>query len=104
VVAASGRVDLAAAGAATLLHYELALSGDALAQGEAEAGDRAPLFAEGFFARFERALAASRGEPRPAAPQAPASSLAQEPRPGLRPVVWVPALMLAVALILYSSS
>lgn len=106
VVAASGRVDLTAAGEATLLRYELALSGDALAQGEAEPGDRASLLAEAFFARFERALAASRGEPRPAAaaPQAPATGLAQEPRPGLRPVIWVPALMLAVALILYSSS
>jgi hypothetical protein len=107
MIAAAGRIELAAAGEVTLLRYELALSGDALPHRAPEPGDgAAALLAKAFFRRFERALADHRDEPgrSAAAAQAAAATLPEEPRPGLRPVVWVPALMLAVALILYSSS
>jgi carbon monoxide dehydrogenase subunit G len=107
LLAATGRIDLAAAGGATLLRFELTLSGDALPRGAPKPGNgAAALLAEAFSRRFERALADRQGEPgQPvAAPRVPAATLAEQPRPGLRPVVWVPALMLAVALILYSSS
>lgn len=108
-VAAAGRIDLTAAGEATLLRYELELAGDGLPRGEPDLGrDAAGRLAEAFLLRFERALAERRGgSGAPASPpqaQAQAGTLATEARPGLRPLVWVPALMLAVALILYTSS
>jgi carbon monoxide dehydrogenase subunit G len=109
VVAAAGRIDLIAAGEATLLRYQLELAGNALPRGEPEPrGDAAGRLAEAFFLRFERALARRGGGATAPAAQAQAQAqggtLATEARPGLRPLVWVPALMLAVALILYTSS
>lgn len=107
VVAAAGRIDLTAAGEATLLHYELELAGDALPRCEPQPGrGAAGRLAEAFFLRLERALAERRDAPGApvSPPQAQAGTIATEARPGLRPLVWVPALMLAVALILYTSS
>jgi carbon monoxide dehydrogenase subunit G len=110
VVAAAGRIDLTAAGEATLLRYQLELAGDVLPRGRPKPGSNAAgRLAEAFFLRFERALAERRdAASAPAAPpqaqaQAQAATLATEARPGLRPLVWVPALMLVVALILYTS-
>ena len=109
VVAAAGRIDLIAAGEATLLRYQLELAGNALPRGEPQPrGDAAGRLAETFSLRFERALARRGGGATAPAAQAQAQAqggtLATEARPGLRPLVWVPALMLAVALILYTSS
>ncbi|HSO42890.1 MAG TPA: SRPBCC domain-containing protein [Rhodospirillales bacterium] len=113
--AARGRVELIAAGEATLLRYELqADMGDELAQ-QAVVGTTdaalAPLV-EAFFVRFEEAVAETHaarvrgaaGAGAGAAAHPLVQPLRDEPRAGLRPGIWVPALMLIVALILYTVS
>lgn len=106
-ITAAGRVDLVAEGEATLLRYEFGVdAGKALPAAEPARLDEAVRgLAEAFFSRFETALALHGPESAAkAAPPAPARRLAETERAGLRPLIWVPALMLAVALILYAAS
>lgn len=106
-ITAAGRVDLVAEGEATLLRYELGVdAGKALPAAEPARLDEAVRgLAEAFFSRFETALALHGPESAArAAPPAPAGRLTETERAGLRPSVWVPALMLAVALILHAAS
>lgn len=106
-IGAAGRIDLVADNGATLLRYELDVDpGGALPEaGPARLDEAVRGLTEAFFSRFETAIALSGpASAAKAAPQAPGGRLAEEGRAGLRPSVWVPALMLVVALILYTAT
>lgn len=106
-IAAAGRVDLAAEGGATLLRYELDVdAGDVWPKAGPERLDETVRgLTEAFFSRLDMVLAlGGPASAAKAAPQARSGRLAETGRAGLRPSVWVPALMLAVALILFTAS
>ena len=99
------KVSLSDDGAGTLLRYTAtAQVGGKLAQiGSRLVDSAAAKMADDFFAKFNL-VAAAKAAPQPGAEPAAAAPAAVAPQSaasGLRPVVWVPALIVAAAAVLY---
>jgi len=99
------KVTLSDDGAGTLLRYTASAQvGGKLAQiGSRLVDSAAAKMAEDFFTKFNQ-VAAAKAAPPPAmdAPVAPPPAAGAAPAPsGLRPVLWIPALIVVVAAVLY---
>jgi carbon monoxide dehydrogenase subunit G len=94
-------VVLEEAGEKTILRYDVTASvGGKLAQiGSRLIDAAARKFAEDFFARFSAAVTPAAAMAAPAAASAPIA--AAEGEEGVRPVIWVPALIVIVLLVLF---
>jgi carbon monoxide dehydrogenase subunit G len=104
-------VTLAAHGDATLISYDIeaTVGGELARLGGAVVDAMARRLAEDFFARFEATVARSSDQAPPSAEPSATSapiSAASQPAPlparaGVPPTIWVPALMLVVAMMLW---